>query len=335
MIRLMKPYSSAQTPGSSKVKKAPLLFFSVVVLLTGGATALRAQSALDGFDRMPNSQIFAVVVQPDGKILVGGQVTTLTPNSGAAVARAFIVRLNPDGTVDTAFDVHPDSYVRAIALQADGKIVIGGDFNFIAPNGGASVRRMYIARLNADGTLDAGFDPWATASVLSLIVQPNGKILVGGNFDHFFPNASSPGVVRNRMARLDTSGVPDSFDPNVAASSGFAQVLAMALQPDGKVIACGAFTSIGGQTRNRIARIDGTTGVADSWDPNANAIVWKVALQPDGKILAGGDFRSAISTANHRRTDAQPHRETRSHDGSGRFVGSQCKQQHHGARGAG
>lgn len=198
-------------------KKAVFLLLSVAMLLAGGVAA-RAQSALDGFDPNANSVIFAVTVQPDGKVLIGGQFTMLSPNGGAAVARAFIARLNPDGTLDTAFNVHPDSYVRAIALQADGKIVIGGDFNHITPNGGSPIIRNYIARLNADGTLDLGFDPWTTASVVSIIVQPDGKILACGTFNHFFPNASSPGFTRNRIARLDTNGVPDSFDPNITST---------------------------------------------------------------------------------------------------------------------
>src|SRR5207245_11431852 len=51
--------------------------------------------------------------------------------------------------------------------------------------------------------------------------------------------------------------------------------------------------SIGGQTRNRIARLDATTGLADSLDPNANNEVHKIVVQGDGKILVGGDFNGA------------------------------------------
>ena len=67
-------------------------------------------------------------------------------------------------------------------------------------------------------------------------------------------------------------------------------VNSIAVQADGKILAGGAFTSIGGQTRNRIARLDPTTGLADSFNPNANDIVHSIAVQADGKILAGGDF---------------------------------------------
>ena len=83
---------------TSKAKKATLLLFSVAVLLVGGAAAVRGQSALDGFDPNANNGVRVVVVQPDGKILLGGEFTTLSPNGGVAVRRNRIARLNPDGT---------------------------------------------------------------------------------------------------------------------------------------------------------------------------------------------------------------------------------------------
>ena len=84
--------------------------------------------------------------------------------------------------------------------------------------------------------------------------------------------------------------------------------VSIAVQADGKILAGGDFTSIGGQTRNNIARLDATTGLADSFNPNANSAVDSIAVQADGKILAGGDFTQ------HRRTDAQLHRPARCHD---------------------
>ena len=67
-------------------------------------------------------------------------------------------------------------------------------------------------------------------------------------------------------------------------------VISIAVQADGKILAGGNFGDIGGQTRNRIARLDPTTGLADSFDPNANKDVNSIAVQADGKILAGGTF---------------------------------------------
>src|SRR4051812_8450622 len=69
-----------------------LLFSSVVLLLAGGTAAVRGQSALDGSDPNVNGSVLPVVVQPDGKILIGGGFTTLSPNGGAAVTRTNIAR---------------------------------------------------------------------------------------------------------------------------------------------------------------------------------------------------------------------------------------------------
>src|SRR6185436_6343914 len=89
------------------------------------------------------------------------------------------------------------------------------------------------------------------------------------------------------------TGAADSFDPTASGP-----VFAIAVQADGKILAGGDFNganSIGGQTRNRIARLDPSTGAADSFNPNANFGVFTIALQTDGKILVGGDFNGANS----------------------------------------
>src|SRR5437016_7388755 len=93
------------------------------------------------------------------------------------------------------------------------------------------------------------------------------------------------GQTRTHSAPLEaTSGLADSFDPNANN-----EVDAIAVQADGKILAGGLFTNIGGQTRNYIARLD-ATGLADSFDPNANGQVDSIAVQADGKILTGGNF---------------------------------------------
>ena len=249
----------------------PLLF----LLLTA---VMRGQSALDGFDPNANGIVHVFVVQPDGKVLIGGEFTTLSPNGGAAVTRNGIARLNPDGTLDTAFDPNANDIVVSIAVQADGKILAGGFFTSI----GGQMRNR-IARLDATTGLADSFDPNANVFVGSIAVQADGKILAGGAF------ASIGGQPRNRIARLDaTTGAADSFDPNANSV-----IYSIAVQADGKILAGGAFSganSIGGQTRNGIARLDATTGLADSFDPNANGLVESIAVQADGKILAGGNF---------------------------------------------
>jgi uncharacterized delta-60 repeat protein len=247
----------------------------LVGLALAGGAAVRGQSALDGFDPNANDLVEVVVVQPDGKILIGGDFTTLSPNGGGAVTRNHIARLNPDGTLDTAFNPNANDSVLSIAVQADGKILAGGLFTSV---GGQP--RNYIARLDATTGLADSFNPNANDAIFSIVVQADGKILAGGYF------TSIGGQPRNYIARLDaTTGLADSFNPTANDA-----IFSIAVQADGKILAGGNFTSIGGQTRNHIARLDATTGLADSLDPNANNGVVSIAVQADGKILAGGFF---------------------------------------------
>ena len=70
----------------------------------------------------------------------------------------WLVRLNHVAALN-GFDPNANGMIRAVVAQADGKILIGGDFTMLLPNGGATITRNYIARLNPDGTLDTTFNP--------------------------------------------------------------------------------------------------------------------------------------------------------------------------------
>src|SRR5258708_5037789 len=155
-----------------------------------------------------------VVVQPDGKILIGGDFLSVAPNGGALVTRNRIARLNRDGTLDAAFNPNANAQVFAIALQVDGKVVVGGAFQGMNSIGGQT--RNYIARVDAtNGAADA-FNPNANFNVLSLVVQPDGKIVAGGFFCDFFGTPTIGGQTRIGVARLtDSTGAADSFDPNL------------------------------------------------------------------------------------------------------------------------
>lgn len=236
----------------------------------------------DGFDPNANGDVKVVVVQRDRKILIGGDFTTVSPNGGPAVTRNHLARLNPDGTLDTAFDPNPNGAVYAIALQDDCRILVGGQFNGINSIGGQT--RNYIARLDSTTGAADSFNPNANQHVNSIVVQTDGRILVGGDF-HL--GTSIGGQTRNFIARLDaTTGLADSFNPNPDGSD----IYAMALQPDGKIMVVGGFSNIGGQARNWVARLDPTTGLADSFSADPNSSVYAVAVQPDGKVVIGGGF---------------------------------------------
>src|SRR6185312_11003403 len=146
----------------------------------------------DSFDPNANDVVRSIAVQADGKILAGGLFTTLSPNGGAAVTRNRIARLETDGRLDQTLNLSTvGTYVTATAVQADGKILIGGEFSTVL-----GVTRNNIARLNTDGTLDTAFNPNANERLFAIAVQANGKILAGGLFTNI------GGQTRSRIARL-------------------------------------------------------------------------------------------------------------------------------------
>lgn len=244
---------------------------------------LMANGVLEsGFNPGVNDVVRSLGVQPDAKILVGGTFTLAGGQSHIA-----IVRLNPNGTLDNTFSptlqggipYYTPSSVYSLAVQEDGKILVGGAF---ASVGGQP--RDGIARLNADGTLDPGFDPGASGSVSSLAVQADRKILVGGRLP-------SPGGLRNGIARLHADGpLDDGF--TVGADGA---VNSLAVQGDGMILVGGSFATLGGQPRNRIARLNADGTLDNGFNPGAsggsNPSVDSLVVQADGKILVGGAFK--------------------------------------------
>jgi uncharacterized delta-60 repeat protein len=186
---------------------------------------------------------------------------------------------------DSSFDPSVNDTVQSLAVQPDGKILIGGYFTAVG-----AVNRNRIARINADGTLDSSFNPNANSGVVSLAVQNDGKTLIAGQFD------TVGGVVRNRIARLNADGTLDnSFNPNVNSI-----ILCMAVQADGKILIGGSFTTVAGVTRNRIARLNSDGSLDSSFNPNVDSDIYSLAIQPDGKILLGGFFSTVGGVSRNR-----------------------------------
>ncbi len=217
--------------------------------------------------------VYAIAVQDDGKILVGGYFTTVDGES-----RQRVARLNEDGTLDPTFvDPQVNGQVTSIVLEDDGQIVIGGAFTTVA---GESRQR--VARLDDDGTLDATFaDPVVADTVQSVAVQGDGKVVIGGYF------SAVNGSARHGAARLNADGSLDTsfVDPAAAA------VFDVQLADGGKVVIGGSFGSVGGRNRHGVARLN-SDGTLDTTllDPGANSWVESVAVQGDGQIIAGGAF---------------------------------------------
>lgn len=196
------------------------------------------------------------------------------------------------GDVETNLIIGTGNTVYSVAVQADGKILLGGPFATFG-----AVTRNNLARLNADGSLDTGFNPNPLSEVDSLVVQPDGKILVGGLF------STITSVTRNRLARVNTDGSLDAgFNPNITGTA----VYAMAFQPDGKILVGGDFTAVGGTARNRLARLNADGSLDTGFNPNANNTVRSISVQADGKIVVGGLFTAmgASSRTNVARLNA-------------------------------
>jgi uncharacterized delta-60 repeat protein len=258
---------------------------------------LLADGTLDPtFNPRPDGPVTTVAVQPDGKILIGGQFTSLQPEGAAApTTRNRVARLNADGTLDTAFDPDANGIVNCILPLPDGRILLGGAFNSLRPNGAATATaRPHLARLQADGTLDLSLAASFNDEVRSLALQGDGKILVAGAFTTVQAAGAASPVSRNRVARLEVDGALDAgFNPNATGA-----INAVAVQADGRVLLAGAFTTLQPAgaplaiTRNRIARMlpDGALDLA--FNPNIDGLVNTLAVQADGRVLLGGAFTS-------------------------------------------
>ncbi|HEV2842434.1 MAG TPA: delta-60 repeat domain-containing protein [Chthoniobacterales bacterium] len=230
-----------------------------------------------------DSAVAAVVVEPSGKILIGGSFDSYNGNSAAT----GIARLDPNGSVDNTFNpggTGTDGIVREVVLQPDGKILIGGAFAHY--NGQP---RNGIARLHPDGALDTGFIPatGANEDVSAIRLQSNGDILVGG----VFISGSSPGLARLHGA---TGALDVTF--NSGAVTVNARVDSIAVQSDGKIIIGGDFTAYNATPRDRVARLNADGSLDGTFTPTttgANNLVFEVALEPGpppNKVIIGGAF---------------------------------------------
>ena len=286
-------------------------------LFLSAVASAQSPSAADGFDPNVDGNVYVLATQPDGKLLVAGQFTSLRPGVGASAIRNNLARLNPDGSIDATFDPNANGPIRAMVLQSDGRIVIGGDFTSLQPNGAtATTTRNRVARLNANGTLDLTFNPNISGGTLpqvnALAVQPNGKLVVGGRFTTVQPGATA--AARNHLARFNADGSLDTaYNPNPNSlvlalvsqleASNFAGTPRAAIG-DGKIVIAGGFTSLQPSgagvvtTRNRIARLNADGTIDSEFDPNANNAVAALAVQRDGKIILGGSFSTLQPVGN-------------------------------------
>jgi uncharacterized delta-60 repeat protein len=283
-LTLLVPAARAQAPTVTVTPAGPL------TLCAGSSQTLTAAATIPGFNTGSgfDGYVHAVLAQPDGRILVGG---TFTSYNGNAAAPNNLLRLNPDGSLDTTFNAGgsgADFDVDDLALQPDGKVLVGGNFTSYNGNVAAPDR---VLRLTANGSLDTSFNAGGSGldtNVTAVVVQPDGKVLLGGNFTSYNGSSAAP----DRVLRLNADGTLDTgFNTGGAGADNY--VYALALQPDGKVLVGGFFTTYNGRAAVYLLRLNAAGSAEAGFNAGGTGpddVVEALALQPDGKVLVGGDF---------------------------------------------
>jgi uncharacterized delta-60 repeat protein/uncharacterized repeat protein (TIGR01451 family) len=227
-------------------------------------------------------QEFDMAIQPDGKILISGNFNSY---NGVSVPR--LIRLNTDGTRDTTFNFTNGS-VGEIKVLPSGKIIVLANIT----SGG-----LIPYRLNPNGTLDSTFNipaAYVNSVLNSVTMQPDGKIVAAGS-------VYDGAIAANKLIRFNADGSLDTtFSLNMDEQFQDYPPLMLAMQADGKIVACGKFTKYNFITQNGIIRFNsnGTydptfvTGTGFAPVFSMPQTVSRIAVTPSGKILANGDLDS-------------------------------------------
>jgi uncharacterized delta-60 repeat protein len=211
-----------------------------------------------------SNTIYCVALQTNGQIIIGGSFTNVNGS-----VHNHIARLNPDGSLDPDFTPSIDRYyvsdnpVYCLAIQSDGKILLGGSF-FLAEG----LIKPWLMRLNSDGTLDTAFNATPNNAVYSLALQADGKIFVGGTFTLI------NGITQNYLARLSSDGTLDS----TYVASASLTVNSTAIQRDGRLLVGGGFGTLfdskTSYSRSGIGRFSNTEGETHSLTFDGPTITW-------------------------------------------------------------
>lgn len=292
------PFTTATSVSQSRILPDGKIF------LVGGFTSAFGQSALyylrlnpDGTRdtsftvRGANDQCLALEVDSQGNYLIGGLFKTV-----GGIQRRKLARIGNSGTLEAAYNPNlrtAGTSIRTVAVQTNDKVLIAGNFTTIG-----ETSRRGLARLNSDGTLDTLFNPGTgpDTTINAIAVQADGKYLVGGGFNSF------SGYSRSKFIRLNSNG---SVDFSFSTGTGFAatglslpvSVNSIAIQPDGKIVVVGTFTSYSGNQARGIVRLnsngsfDSTFQSGTGFGNGPSFAGQSVVVDSNGSILVGGDFQ--------------------------------------------
>ena len=234
----------------------------------------------------------ALAIEPStDKIYVGGEFTI----SGGVSTPSNITKLDSSGSADNTWTFIPENagggfngIVKTIAVQADEKVIIGGNFTTyttLDPLDPVTYTSPYIIRLNADGTYDPSFivGDGFNDDVYTIAIQPDGKILVGGYFTDY------DGTRANFITRLNSNGgIDTTFNTDIGFDSA---VTSIALQPDYGVLVGGIFGQYKDTSVNRIVRLSDSGSILNTFSGGIGGTsVSSILSVPYGKCIVGGKF---------------------------------------------
>jgi len=279
-----------------------LLLFALLSITATSYSQIGSLNPSFDPDDGPDFQVNAALPLPDGKIMIGGSFSEYN-----TVSRNGIARINADGTLDATFDPgtgipvivgRNEIKIDDIKVQADGKIVIAGIFDTYS-----TVAKKDMARLNADGSLDASFTLDARIAtyigIRTIALQPDGKIIVTGSF-----NLNG---TRKSVARLNADGSLDETFSSYITPYGLTnnEMYRSLVMPDGKILIAGT-CQITANTFLLLTKLNPDGSRDTSFTPvthtspttpvSSGGAITSLTLLPDGKILAGGGFNVLFGT---------------------------------------
>jgi uncharacterized delta-60 repeat protein len=302
------------------------LFVAAVILVTGqDSTSLAQNGSLDmSFQAEVNAPIRCIAVQGDGKILIAGDFTSVNgfprlyvarlqgngdldlgfdpgsvfsavaaavapqPDGKIVVGGAFsggITRLSTNGSADVSFNVGigANGVVYAVSLLTNGQVLIAGNFTSVNHS-----NRSRVARLNSNGSVDAGFNTSVMdGGVHCISPQADGRVLIGGEFSFI------GGTPRRSVARLRSDGSLDvSYYPDFGLSYG-GGVYSIVQTTSAKIVVGGDFQrNVAQWTFLASLNEDGSTDTGFNPGRGPDSYVYALATQADGKCVVGGMFRT-------------------------------------------
>jgi len=222
----------------------------------------------------PDGTVDCVAVGADGTVIFGGAFRRINGQPAH-----YLGRLNPDGAADSSFtsgllpNFAMEAGVDALALQADGKVVVGGNFD-------TASGFTYLTRVDSNGAVDPAFssDHGPILYTKVILQTAGGKLLIAGMAD-----SSGKGFIR----RLNTDGSVDRSFTEPMLEGG---VEAVAVDENGKIVIGGRFQQVNGAAHHNLARLHPNGQVDETWKLEANGLVKALAFQNNGALLVGGGF---------------------------------------------